>query len=140
MLARRGYHRNATRAAPAETRRRNGADQVFSRLSHPVSHRATSAAAGKPLRHFRLGFIDGDFPEYITQSSGLAPPMRKLARREVWLLVVPERVPPHCHAQTPYSTIVGAVYVPLVVTCATTAAPRCPVRSPAPANRLSMIG
>ncbi len=29
-------------------------------------------AAGKPLRHFRLGFIDGDFPEYIPPSSGLA--------------------------------------------------------------------
>ena len=61
MLARRGYHRNATRAAPAETRRRNGADQVFSRLSHPVSHRATSAggretAAPLPPWVHRRGF------------------------------------------------------------------------------------
>ena len=72
MLARRGYHRTATRAAPAETRRRNGADQVFRgcRIRSAIGRR--QPAAGKPLRHFRLGFIDGDFAEYIPPSSGLA--------------------------------------------------------------------
>ena len=132
MLARRGYRRTATRAAPAETRRPNGADQVFRRCRIRSAIGRRQPAAGKPLRHFRLGFIDGDFTEYIPPSSGLAR-HRCLGRRprpcenslgaEVWLLVVPERVPPHCHAQTPYSTIVGAVYGPLVVTCATLWAP-----------------
>ena len=81
MLARRGYRRNATRAAPAETRRRNGADQVFSRLSHPVSHRATSAGGRKPLRHFRLGFIDVDKTPIRKPAMDISPPMVSATRR-----------------------------------------------------------
>ena len=75
MLARRGYHRNATRAAPAETRRRNGADQVFSRLSHPVSHRATSAGGRETAAPLPPWVHRRGFPRVHTTVVGTGAPL-----------------------------------------------------------------